>query len=140
VEVICYDLHMTSSMSTLHRDSLEGLARSTPDLDLLLLYGSRARGDSRAQSDWDFGYVGGPQLDAAGLLAGIVEVIRDDRVDLVNLATAGALLRYRSARDGVVLYESRPRLGEQFRLDAADFWCDAQPVLQRGYQAALERI
>lgn len=99
-----------------------------------------ARGESRAQSDWDFGYVGGPQLDVAGLLAGIVEVIHDDRVDLVDLTTAGGLLRYRSARDGVVLFESRPRLGEQFRLDAAGFWCDAGPLLQQGYRAVLERI
>jgi uncharacterized protein len=131
---------MNSSVPAQLRDSLNRLAQATPDLRLLLLYGSRARGESHAQSDWDFGYAGGPRLDAAALLAGVVEIIRDDRVDLVNLATAGGLLRYRSARDGVVLFESSPRLGEQFRLDAAGFWCDAGPVLQRGYQAVLERI
>ena len=35
-----------------------------------------------------------------------------------------------STRDTEVLFESRPGLGGQFRLDALGFWCDAQPLLQ----------
>jgi hypothetical protein len=127
-------------MSSQVRHSLELQARSMPDLELLLLHGSRARNHSTSQSDWDFGYMASQGFDVARALAGIVEVICDDRVDLVNLATAGGLLRYRAARDGIVLFEYRPRLGEQFRLDAALFWCDAEPVLQQGYRAVLERI
>lgn len=90
---------MNASVPRQIHDALEGLARSMPDLQLLLLYGSRARGESREQSDWDFGYVGGSRLDVEGLLAGIVEVIHDDRVDLVDLTKAGGLLRYRCVRD-----------------------------------------
>ncbi len=131
---------MTSALPPITRDALAGLAYATPGLDLLLLHGSRARGGARAGSDWDFGYLGGNRLDAATLLAGLVEALHDDRIDLADLATAGGLLRFRAARDGEVLFESRPGLGEQFRLEAVGFWCDAQPLLQPGYQSVLDRL
>lgn len=137
---VCYDPCMSSGMSTATRSALTGLARATPGLDLLLLHGSRARDVAHAGSDWDFGYLGSSGLDVAALLAGIVETLHDDRVDLADLATASGLLRYRAARDGVMLFESRARLGEQFRLDAIGFWCDAQPILQRGYHAVLKGL
>ena len=76
----------------------------------------------------------------ATLLAGLVETLHDDHIDLTDLATAGGLLRYRAARDGEVLFESRPGLGEQFRFEAVGFWCDVQPLLQRGYQSVLDRL
>ena len=95
------------------------------------------RGDAHEGSDWDFGYQSTAEIDVPGLLAAIVETIRSDRVDLVDLARASGLLRYRAARDGVVVFEARPRLGESFSLEAADFWCDAGPLLQQGYAAVL---
>ncbi|HTY50147.1 MAG TPA: nucleotidyltransferase domain-containing protein [Steroidobacteraceae bacterium] len=131
---------MTSGLPPITRDALADRAQATPGLDLLLLHGSRARGGASAGSDWDFGYLGDERLDAAVLLAGLVDTLHDDRIDLANLATAGALLRYHAARDGEVLFESRPGLSGQFRLAAIGFWCDAQPLLQPGYQAVLDRL
>jgi predicted nucleotidyltransferase len=43
------------------------LADDEPHLRLLLLYGSRARGDAHARSDWDFGYLADPEFDALAL-------------------------------------------------------------------------
>lgn len=117
--------------------TLQGLAARTPGLDLLMLFGSRARGDAHDASDWDFGYLAASTVDVPSLLVAIVETVGSDRVDLVDLARASALLRYRAARDGVVVFEARPRLSESFRLDALDFWCDAGPLLQQGYAAVL---
>lgn len=131
---------MPSGLAPATRDTLSSLARSTPGLELLLLHGSRARSEAHAGSDWDFGYLGGERLDMAGLLAGLVETLEDDRVDLADLAAASGLLRYRVARDGVLLFESAPGLNDQFRFDAVGFWCDAQPLLQPAYQATLERL
>ena len=74
------------------------------------------------------------------MLAGLVETLHDDRIDLADLATASGLLRYRAARDGLVLFESRSGLGEQFRFEAVGFWCDVQPLLQPAYQAVLDRL
>jgi predicted nucleotidyltransferase len=121
-------------------NALTRLARSTPGLEVLLVFGSRGRGDAHADSDWDIGYTASADFDAAALLAGIVETVGSDRVDLVNLSCASGLLRHRAARDGQVLFEAHPRLAEQFRLDASQFWCDAAPVLRRGYDELLEEL
>ena len=115
-------------------------ARVTPGLEVLLLFGSRARGDAHARSDWDFGYLAAGEIDVATLLGAIVEIVGSDRVDLADLRRASGLLRYRAARDGHLLYEARPRLAERFRLEAAQFWCDVAPVLQRGYEDVLAEL
>lgn len=130
---------MKSALPPITREALIALAQVTPGLDLFLLHGSRARGDTHAGSDWDFGYLGDSRLDVAGLLANLVETLHDERIDLADLAVAGALLRYRAARDGEVLFEARPGVGLQFRFEAVDFWCDIQPVLEPAYQAVLDR-
>jgi predicted nucleotidyltransferase len=126
------------SASTLMQ--LAALAETMPGLELLMVFGSRGRGDAHADSDWDIGYLASADFDSAALVAGIVETVGSDRVDLVNLSYASGLLRFRAARDGYLVFEARPRLAEQYRLDAAQFWCDAAPVLQRGYDAVLEGL
>jgi predicted nucleotidyltransferase len=77
---------------------LAGLGTRHPDLTLLGLFGSRARGDAREQSDWDLGYPAERGLDADALLLDAVTTLGTDRVDLVDLARAGAQVRYRAAR------------------------------------------
>ena len=116
------------------------VASRAAGLELLLLFGSRARGDAHAGSDWDFGYLGDAALDMAALLADLVEAVGSDRVDLVDLSRAGGLLRYRAARDGLALFERQPHAMEAFCLDAAAFWCDAEPILRRGYQDVLAEL
>jgi predicted nucleotidyltransferase len=118
-------------------DRARTVASCAPGLELLMLFGSRARREEHARSDWDFGYLGDHTLDVASLLAALVEAVGSDRVDLVDLARASGLLRFRAARDGMALFESRPRIMEVFCLDAADFWCDAEPILRRGYRDVL---
>lgn len=110
-----------------------------PALELLLLFGSRARGEAREASDWDFAYLSNhPGLDVDQLLADIVTATRSDRVDLVDLARAGGQLRFRAARDGFAVFERRPGAFDAFALDAASFWCDAEPVLRAAYERLLE--
>ena len=121
-------------------DAMAQAARATPGLDLLMLFGSRARGDIHPGSDWDLGYLATNAPDVDAWLGTFVELAGSDRVDLVDLASASGLLRYRVARDGRLVYEARPGLGERFCLDAAQFWCDAAPVLQRGYAQVLAEL
>jgi hypothetical protein len=113
------------------------VARATPGLEALFLFGSRARGDAAAGSDWDFGYLASGAFDEATLLGAIVIILGSDHVDLVNLRRAGGLLRFRAARDGQLLFETRRGLGDQFRLEAAQFWCEAAAVLRHGYDEVL---
>ena len=70
------------------------------------MHGSRARGDARADSDWDFAYLAAPETDVPVLYRDLALALETDAVDLANLATAGGLLRYRAARDGLRLNHS----------------------------------
>ena len=121
-------------------DRLAAIARSTAGLDLLIVFGSRARGDARPDSDWDIGYLANETADVPGLLARLVEALDNDRVDLVDLRSAGGLLRYRAAREGRLAYEAAADLFDRYRLDAACFWCDNAPLFERGYDDVLESL
>lgn len=76
------------------------------------LFGSRARGDARPDSEVDIAVLTGPELaevDRLRLrLAWMVEAadrmkVPDDRVDLVLLPDAGAFLTHEILRDGRLL-------------------------------------
>jgi predicted nucleotidyltransferase len=116
------------------------LARQTPGLDLLLLFGSRARGDVHPGSDWDFGYLAGPGFDPDDLLARLVLRLDNDDVDLVDLSRANGLLRFRAAGEGKPLFESRPDRFFDFAFEAISFWCDMEPVIRGAYQGVLEDL
>lgn len=99
--------------------ALEGLAAAAgreASLELLLLFSSRARGDSHSRSDWDLGFLAGPGFDVDGFLATAVLLLGSDRVDLVDLAHASGLLRFRAAGEGRVLFQAElpcEKMGEE---------------------------
>jgi predicted nucleotidyltransferase len=117
------------------RQCLRSLA-DTPGLRLLVLHGSRGRGDGGPQSDWDFGYLGDPELDPAALMLRLTDILGTDAVDLADLDRASALLRFRAARDGRLLAEREGEF-ERFQLAAVHFWCDAGPVIRAAYDDVL---
>ena len=131
---------MTPRLSPVTFEALARSAAAMPGLELLLLFGSRSRGDAQPGSDWDLGYLAADPFDLTRLLGAVVEIVSSDRVDLVDLRRASGLLRYRAARDGLPVYEARPRLAEQFCFEAVQFWCDAAPVLRRGYDEVLAEL
>lgn len=114
------------------------MSDETPGLRLLVLHGSRGRGDEHAGSDWDFAYEADATFDPDGLLASLADPLKADRIDLADLGLAGALLRHRVARDGVLIFEQTPGRFERFRLDAIQTWCDMAPVLEPLYERVLE--
>ncbi len=109
-------------------------------VDVLVLHGSRARGDSGADSDWDFGVLTDGTTDLAALAAALIQITGTDAVDLVDLHRASALLRYRAARDGVVLAERRDAGFRDFQLEAVQFWCDAGPVIRAAQEDVLAAL
>lgn len=120
--------------------SIADLAARAEGLRLLVLYGSRARGDRRPDSDWDFAFLGTARFDEEGLRAELVLLLGTDRVDLVDLSRAGGLLRHRVAREGRVLHEAEPGVFEAFWIEAVSFWCDAAPIVSEGYEAVLAEL
>lgn len=130
-------------MSSVQEPFVAGLRlilRDTPGLTLLMLFGSRARGDQSPHSDWDFGYLGTPDLDVEALLGNLVTAVASDRVDLVDLRRASGLLRFRAAQDGVAVFEASTGSADRFRLESSQFWCDAEAVLRRGYEGVLSEL
>jgi predicted nucleotidyltransferase len=121
-------------------EALAAAVRRFPDLKLLVLHGSRARGTAHARSDWDFAYLGGEGLDQEGLTAALTDAAGTDDVDAVDLDHAGALLRQRVARDGLLIYEATRGTFDNFRLAAIHAWCDLEPVLSPLYERVLRDV
>jgi predicted nucleotidyltransferase len=109
-------------------------------LQLAVVFGSRARGDASAASDWDVAYRADDRLDREALLLDLIRALDTDRVDLVDLERAGGLVRFRAARDGRVVFEAAPDAFARFWLEAVDFWCDAGPVIRAGYEDVLAEL
>ena len=118
-------------------DEISRLAGRATGLRLLALFGSRARGDAAEGADWDFGYLADERFDPEGFRASTTEILGTERVDLVDLSRASALLRYRAARDGAPVYEATPKRFEDFQVEASLFWCDVEWVVRRAYDEIL---
>lgn len=121
-------------------EGLRQVMAAHPPVRLLVVYGSRARGDDHARSDWDLGYVATEDVDPLGLLADVTSTLGTDDVDLVDLTRASGLLRFRAARDGVLVEEREPGLWEEFALTAAVHWYDVEPIVRRAHDALLEGL
>ncbi len=105
------------------------LASTHPDLRLLVLFGSRARGEADPSSDWDFAFLSEldrpttpkpfnfPGSDLLNTLCKILQV-SEDAIDLVDLSTCSEIIAHFVARDGQVIYEKIPGDFDQFQRQA----------------------
>lgn len=107
---------------------------------LLVLHGSRARGDAGPDADWDLGVQHDGTTDLAALTTALVVALGTEAVDVVDLTSASALLRFRAARDGVVVLERAPEAFLEFRLAAVRYWCDAGPVIRAAQDDVLAAL
>ena len=124
----------------LARKAAERAAARQSALTLMVLFGSRSRGEARSASDWDFAYAASAAVDVLTLRADLVDVLGTDRVDVVALEGASALIRYRVARDGVPVFERRPGEFARFWLSAVEFWCDVAPLVRAGNEALFREL
>ena len=118
---------------------LSEAAAGVAGVDLLVLFGSRARGDATEGSDWDLGFLGAPAGGTDALYAAVAMAVPQD-VDLVDLSRANGLLRFRAASDGVTLYEATPGAFDRFWWEAVHFWYDIAPIVEAEAEATLRRL
>jgi predicted nucleotidyltransferase len=99
------------------------LLEKLPNLKLLILFGSRARGEHKPDSDWDFAVLYEERSDRKDissllkiytLLEQALE-IPDDKIDVVDLKECSSILAHYVARDGQLLYEQETGLFEGFK-------------------------
>jgi len=108
-------------------ERLRAVLGSGPALQLAVLFGSRARGDARADSDFDLGIVpADPALslhDELALAAALSEALRAE-IDVVRLDTDNPLLGREVAHTGVCVLESQPGAFSAYRAEAVSRWLD----------------
>lgn len=78
------------------------------DLQMVILFGSQAVGEARHESDIDLAFLGGGPLDLVSLTAEVIRLLKQSRVDLVDLRRASPLLMMEVVRKGTLLYERSP--------------------------------
>ncbi|HUE97346.1 MAG TPA: nucleotidyltransferase domain-containing protein [Longimicrobiaceae bacterium] len=127
-------------MTEAARRAIATMSSRYAGLDLVVLFGSRARGDAGESSDWDLGYLARERFDREGFLADVVARLGTEQVDLVDLERAGGLIRFRAARDGIPMFQRRPDAFARFWFEAVSFWCDAGPVIRAGYDDLLAEL
>lgn len=98
-----------------------------PYVKMLVLFGSRATGNTNAKSDWDFAVLCDQEQreayvkDNAFLLFEIPIVlgelfkINSDQIDVVELNKCSELISHFIARDGKILYEDKPGEFQEFK-------------------------
>lgn len=96
-----------------------------PYLTMLVIFGSRGRGEAHKNSDWDFAVLydedlakeqlkGWDWLKIYDILADAFE-ISSDAIDVVNLNQCSPLIAHYVARDGQLIYEQEAGLFEHFK-------------------------
>jgi len=125
----------------LSKSAIIALQEMLPELQMVVLFGSRARAQAHDQSDWDIGvltevgsYEGFAQFELQGTLSEILS-IPFDRMDLVNLRYCSPLLGFAIARDGKPIYQTTPIAFTRFQVKASKIYADTAKFrrLQRAY-------
>jgi uncharacterized protein len=98
-----------------------------PYLKMLVLFGSRATGNTNANSDWDFAVLWDEEkynsyieehplaLFELPMLIGELFKINSDKIDIVQLNQSSWLIAHFVARDGICLFEKYPVEFDNFR-------------------------
>lgn len=138
-----------AALPDVEKDALAEVA-DRYDLDLVLLFGSQAKGTARKGSDTDIavhttrpGFGRDPEADAAwemDLFDALAAAIKaPDGIDLVVLNRAGSTLQFQVARHGTPLYARRAGGVHAFRSYAARRYDDDQKLRQRSWQSTKRR-
>ncbi|MFB2939323.1 nucleotidyltransferase domain-containing protein [Aerosakkonemataceae cyanobacterium BLCC-F154] len=110
-------------------EKISDVAEQIPYLKLLILFGSRAKGNANEDSDWDFAVLYDPELRKIHEKSGwdwlkiwsVLETVFDlpeNKVDVVILNDCSNIMAHTIARDGKLLYERESGEFERFKQQA----------------------
>lgn len=103
------------------------------DLKLVLLFGSRVKGNLHHESDFDISFLPAKKLtfeEETNLNYEFTNVFGSDRVDTVNLKSAPPLLLKQIIDNCFVLYENRPTVFSYFEAYARQRYQEAVPLFK----------
>jgi len=123
-------------------EQLADLGVIAPSVQFVVLFGSVARGRSRADSDLDIAVRCDGPADLDALYVLLAPRLASDALDLTDLRRAGSLLAFQVARHGRLLYERDPGAFRTFQSLASRRYCDTDKLRRaqrRAIHAFLER-
>ena len=112
------------------------LPEKIPYLKMLVLFGSRAKGDIHGKSDWDFAVVYDEEIRKNHIAdntfawfevpekLGNIFQINSDIIDIVELNRCSPLLSFHVARDGKLIYEKNSGDFVKFQMKAWKIYAD----------------
>ena len=95
---------------------------------LVLLFGSMAKGSIHGKSDIDIAFLFDQPVDLLALTNEVVKLLHSDRVDVVDLQRASPLLRFSAAKKGAVLFERSDGLFNEFLSLAFRMYVDTKKL------------
>jgi predicted nucleotidyltransferase len=117
--------------------------RDSASLQLAVLFGSRATGRSRGDSDYDIGVVPNDarwSLADELSLAAALSAATDAEVDLVRLDEQEPLLGREVASHGICLFEAAPGVFSAYRATAMSRWIDFDEMVAPHRARFLKRL
>ncbi|MBI4333736.1 MAG: nucleotidyltransferase domain-containing protein [Chloroflexi bacterium] len=112
-------------------------------LRLLLLFGSRAEGESHSESDFDVAYLANRDLNLeqeARLIIELAPVFKSENIDLVNLRRAPPLLFYAIMNKCQVMYEKDPLIFATMRAYSFKKYVETKPLYELKFQRLRDKI
>lgn len=98
------------------------------NLKLLILFGSRARGEEKKGSDWDFAFYPSHSFsvdDDMVLFEDLMSLLKDEKIDLLNLKKTKKLyVAHKVFQTGKVVYEKDKGFFVRKKWDAWFDWQD----------------
>lgn len=122
------------------------VSEKIPYLKMLVLFGSRATGHVRTESDWDFAALYDEKIrqdymkdawswfEVTTILSHLFE-IPVQKIDVAELNRCTPLLGYNVARDGKLLYEKQPGEFINFQCKDWKFYADTAKFRQEQREA-----
>ncbi|PIP23414.1 MAG: nucleotidyltransferase domain-containing protein [Candidatus Nealsonbacteria bacterium CG_4_10_14_0_2_um_filter_38_17] len=113
------------------------------DLELILLFGSRASGKNYKGSDFDIAYLAKKDLDLnkeARLIIDISPVFKSENIDLLNLRKAPPLLLYAVTKDCQVIYERNELIFSTIRAYAFKKYVETKYLYEEKFKKLREKI
>ena len=127
------------------REEISDALEQNPLIRMAVLFGSRARGDARENSDYDIAIDLAEQatlLDLGEVIDTITSITgtKADLVDLAGLSSRDPLLAYNIAHDGIPLVERTVGSFLAFKNDACTRYFDIQDFLAAQHAFLSQRI
>ncbi len=133
-------MQISETQNRKDKDILKRIAQKY-DLELVLLFGSRVKGKTHKESDYDVAYLSQRELDSEefSLFTELLPIIQpsDERLlNLVNIRKASPLLLYDITSHNQILYEKKPGIFSQLRATSFKQYVESKPL----YEAKFRRL